>query len=103
VIYDKVIEKLEKEQAKENALFNRAIANDDKGITKGGLASIDRQRKDYLSDEHIREAMLKEGYVKTFTQRTAMKKSIRTNTHKKIGKAKLNIEAVEKGMFGVGH
>jgi hypothetical protein len=35
--------------------------------------------------------------------RTTKKKSIRTNTHKLINKAKANIEAVEKGMFGVGH
>lgn len=56
-----------------------------------------------MSDEHIREAMLKEGYVKTFEQRTRRKQSIRTNTHKLLNKAQANIEAVEKGTFGVGH
>ena len=35
--------------------------------------------------------------------RTTRKKSIRTNTHKLINKAVANIQAVEKGMFGVGH
>ena len=89
------------------ALFGRAIANDNKNSKDGGyrkgLAFLGRKQIDYLSDRHIREAMLKEVYVKTFTQRTAMKKSIRTHTHKLIAKAKANIEAVEKGMFGVGH
>ena len=33
--------------------------------------------------------------------RTARKKSSRTNTHKLINKAVANIQAVEKGMFGV--
>ena len=35
--------------------------------------------------------------------RTTRKKSIRTNTHKLINKAVANIQAVEKGVFGVGH
>ena len=35
--------------------------------------------------------------------RTTRKKSIRTNTHKLINKAKANILAVEKGTLGVGH
>ena len=35
--------------------------------------------------------------------RTARKKSIRTNTHKLINKAVANIEAVQKGTFGLGH
>ena len=47
--------------------------------------------------------MLDEGYVNTFEARTTRKKSIRTNTHKLINKAVANIEAVEKGVFGVGH
>ena len=47
--------------------------------------------------------MLNEGYVKTFEQRTRRKQSIRTNTHKLLNKAQANIEAVEKGTFGVGH
>ena len=65
--------------------------------------TIGRKRIDHMSVEHIREAMLKEGYVKTFEQRTRRKQSIRTNTHKLLNKAQANIEAVEKGTFGVGH
>lgn len=106
-VYDKVIEKLTIKNEKEEALFGRAIANDNKNSKDGGyrkgLAFLGRKQIDYLSDRHTREAMLKEGYVKTFTQRTAMKKSIHTNTHKLINKAVANIQAVEKGMFGVGH
>jgi hypothetical protein len=110
-VYDKVIEKLTVKNDKEEALFNRAIAVD-KGNSKvghgmpkekGGLASLGRHQIDYLSDKHIRQAMLDEGYVKTFEERTKRKKSIRTNTHKLINKAVANIQAVEKGMFGVGH
>ncbi len=78
-------------------------SENDKHGRKGGLATIGRKRIDYMSDEHIREAMLKEGYVKTFEQRTRRKQSIRTNTHKLLNKAQANIEAVEKGTFGVGH
>ena len=40
---------------------------------------------------------------KTDYVRTSRKKSIRTNTHKLINKAKENINEVEKGAFGVGH
>lgn len=40
---------------------------------------------------------------KTDYVRTSRKKSIRTNTHKLINKAVSNIQAVEKGMFGLGH
>ena len=101
-VHDKVVNRLEKKAQKENALFDRATENDKHG-RKGGLATIGRQRIDYMSDEHIREAMLKEGYVKTFEQRTRRKQSIRTNTHKLLNKAQANIEAVEKGTFGVGH
>ena len=110
-VYDKVIEKLTVKNDKEEALFNRAIAVD-KGNSKvghgmpkekGGLASLGRHQIDYLSDKHIRQAMLDEGYVKTFEERTKRKKSIRTNTHKLINKAVANIQAVEKGVFGVGY
>ena len=78
-------------------------SENDKHGRKGGLATIGRKRIDYMSDEHIREAMLNEGYVKTFEQRTRRKQSIRTNTHKLLNKAQANIEAEEKGTFGVGH
>lgn len=101
-VYDTVVKRLEKKAQKENAIFDKAALNDKHG-RKGGLATIDRKRIDYMSDEHIREAMLKEGYVKTFEQRTRRKQSIRTNTHKLLNKARANIEAVEKGKFGVGH
>ena len=40
---------------------------------------------------------------KTDYVRTSRKKSIRTNTHKLINKALANIQAVEKGVFGLGH
>ena len=61
---------------------------------KGKL--IDSDDKDKLLDMEMR--IYKVDYV-----RTSRKKSIRTNTHKLINKAKANIEAVEKGVFGVGH
>jgi hypothetical protein len=101
-VHDTVVKRLEEKAQKENAIFDRAAENDKHG-RKGGLATIGRQRIDYMSDEYIREAMLKEGYVKTFGQRTRRKQSIRTNTHKLLNKAQANIEAVEKGTFGVGH
>ena len=47
--------------------------------------------------------MLKEGYLKTHSERTRKKNSIRTNTYKLLTKARENIEATESGMFGVGH
>ena len=43
-------------------------SDNDKHVRKGGLAAIGRKRIDYMRVEHIREAMLKEGYVKTFEQ-----------------------------------
>ena len=52
--------------------------------------------EDDLMDREMR--IYKVDYV-----RTTRKKSIRTNTHKLINKAKAIIEAVEKGMFGVGY
>ena len=61
---------------------------------KGNL--IDSDDEDKLLDMEMR--IYKVDYV-----RTARKKSIRTNTHKLINKAVANIQAVEKGMFGVGH
>ena len=56
-----------------------------------------------MSEEAVEEAMLKEGYIKTHTERTRRKQSIRTNTYKLLTKARENIEATEGGMFGVGH
>ena len=57
---------------------------------------IDTDDEDDLIDKEMR--IYKVDYV-----RTTRKKSIRTNTHKLINKAKANILAVEKGTFGVGH
>ena len=101
-MYDKVVAVLNKKQAEEDAVFKRALQRDSKGLERG-LATIDRQRIDYLSDERIREAMLKEGYVKTFEERTKRKRYIRTHTHRLIAKAEANIKAVERGTFAVGH
>ena len=56
-----------------------------------------------MNDANIEDARLKEEYLKTYEARAKRKESIRTNTHKFIAKAKANIEAVEKGMFGVEH
>ena len=61
---------------------------------KGNL--IDSDDEDKLIDMEMR--VYKTDYV-----RTSRKKSIRTNTHKLINKAVANIQAVEKGVFGVGH
>ncbi len=50
------------------------------------------------------DLMDKEMYIfKVDYVRALIKKSIQTNTHKLIKKAKANIHAVEKGMFEVGH
>ena len=68
-----------------------------------GLAKICRERLDRMSDEHIEQVILNEGCVKTFEERAHRKQSIRANTHKLLSKAKANIEAVEKGIFGLGH
>ena len=97
-VYDKVVAVLNKKQAEEDAVFKRALQRDSKGLERG-LATIDRQRIDYLSDERIREAMLKEGYVKTFEERTKRKRYIRTHTHRMIAKAVKNIEAVETRLY----
>ena len=57
---------------------------------------IDSDDEDELIDKEMR-------VYKVDCVRTTRKKSIRTNTHKLINKAVANIQAVEKGMFGVGH
>lgn len=101
-VYDTVVKRLENKAQKEDAIFDRAAENDKHG-RKGGLATFGVKCIDFMSDEHIREAMLKEGYVKTFEQRTGRKQSVRTSTHKLLNKAQANSEAVKKGTFGVGH
>lgn len=55
-----------------------------------------------MSDEQIREAMLKESYVKTFEQRTRKKDSTPSNIPKLLHKAQANIEATERGALAVG-
>lgn len=59
--------------------------------------------RDYLSEANIEEAMLKEGYLKTYEERTKRKRYIRTHTHRLLAKAEANIKEVGKGRFGVGH
>ena len=56
-----------------------------------------------MSDEHITEAMLREGCVKTFEQRIGREQGIETNTHKLLNKAQEKIGAVKKGTFVVRH
>jgi len=57
---------------------------------------IDSDDEDDLIDKEMK--VFKRDYV-----RPAKKKSICTNTHKLINKAVANIQAVQKGTFGVGH
>jgi len=68
-------------------------------------AVVSKRRKDkYIDDDNEDELIDKK--MKAFKRdyvRTTRKKSIRTNTHKLINKAVANIQAVEKGTFGVGH
>jgi len=56
-----------------------------------------------LSKKHIREAMIKERYVKTYEERTKKKRYIKAHTHRLIAKAEANIKTVNKGTFAVGH
>ena len=56
-----------------------------------------------MIEANIEEAMLKEGYLKTYEERTKRKRYIRTHTHRLLAKAEANIKAVGKGTFGVGH
>lgn len=39
----------------------------------------------------------------TISSQDRAKLSIRTNTYKLLNKARANIEAVEQGLFGIGH
>ena len=89
----KLIELSEKQHMKYVKLLTQAKAVVSKRL-KGNL--IDSDDEDKLLDMEMR--VYKVDYV-----RTTRKKSIRTNTHKLINKAVANIQAVEKGMFGVGH
>jgi hypothetical protein len=90
---DKLAELSEKNYKEYNRLLSKAQA-----VLRKRLKDkhIDADDEDDLMDREMR--IYKVDYV-----RTTRKKSIRTNTHKLINKAKANIEAVEKGTFGVGH
>jgi hypothetical protein len=90
---EKLVELSEKNYMEYNRLISKAQA-----VLRKRLKDkyIDADDEDDLMDKEMR--IYKVDYV-----RTTRKKSIRTNTHKLINKAKANIEAVEKGVFGVGH
>jgi hypothetical protein len=90
---EKLGELSEKQHMKYVELLTKAKAVVSKRL-KGNL--IDSDDEDKLLDKEMR--VYKVDYV-----RTTRKKSIRTNTHKLINKAVANIQAVEKGTFGVGH
>ena len=90
---DALVELSENNRKEYGRLLAKAQAVVSKRL-KGNL--IDSDDEDKLLDKEMR--VYKVDYV-----RTTRKKSIRTNTHKLINKAKANIQAVEKGMFGVGH
>ena len=71
----------------------------DKGVKLGLLDNRDpAAQTDTAIGQLLEMRVYKVDYV-----RTTRKKSIRTNTHKLINKAVANIQAVEKGTFGVGH
>ena len=77
--------------------YNRLLAKAQAVVSKRVKDKyIDADDEDDLMDREMR--IYKVDYV-----RTARKKSIQTNTHKLIKKAKANIHAVENGAFGVGH
>jgi hypothetical protein len=72
--------------------------------SRGIAKAKGRKPINYLSDEKIQEAMLKEGYIITDEQRTKSKQALRTNTYRLLRKAEANINAiVEEGVFGVKH
>ena len=120
-VYDKIIGGLEKKQEKEDAFWDKVheeqmkkdkpkkrtreeLLHKSEFDSRFGYDGVGHRTKvDYLSDEHIREAMLKEGYRRSHYERTQRKNSIRTNTYKLLKKASENIEAVEQGLFGIGH
>lgn len=89
----KLIELSENNSKEYGRLLAKAQAVVSKRL-KGNL--IDSDDEDKLIDMEMR--IYKVDYV-----RTSRKKSIRTNTHKLINKAIANIQAVEKGVFGIGH
>jgi len=121
-VYEKVVSELKKKNDKEEAFWDKVheeqmkkdkpkkrtreelLNNVGEFDSRFGYDGVgDRTQVDYLSEEHIEEAMLKEGYRKSYYERTRRKQSIRTNTYKLLNKARANIEAVEQGLFGIGH
>lgn len=121
-VYEKVVSELKKKNDKEEAFWDKVheeqmkkdepkkrtreelLNNVGEFDSRFGYDGVgDRAQVDYLSEEHIEEAMLKEGYRKSYYERTRRKQSIRTNTYKLLNKARANIEAVEQGLFGIGH
>lgn len=95
VEFEKLVEMSENNYKQYLKLLSKAQAFVRKRL-KDKYETIDADDLDDLVDKEMR--IYKVDYV-----RTRRKNSIRTNTHKLINKAKANIEAVEKGMFGVGH
>ena len=92
---EKLAELSDKNYMEYSRLLSKAQAVVKKRL-KDNYETIDTDDLDNLVDKEMR--IYKVDYV-----RTTRKKSIRTNTHKLINKAKANIHAVEKGAFGVGH
>ena len=116
-IYDKVMKQLKKKQAKEIEYWN-AINKDEAKFQKErknrtreqvmdnwgehtesrGLAKAKgRKPIDYLSDEKIQEAMLKEGYTISDEERKKAKNYYKMATYRLFDKAKANIKTVEEG------
>ena len=68
---------------------------------KGQALAVDFEKRELKDTQHKSENDKhgRKGGLATIGR----KQSIRTNTHKLLNKAQANIEAVEKGTFGVGH
>ena len=105
--YWKDIEEDEAKFQKERKNRTREQVMDDWGErteSRGIAKAKGRKPIDYLSEEMIEEAMLKEGYTISDEERTKSKQALRTNTYRLLRKAEANINAIEeKGMFGVKH
>ena len=124
-IYDKAVKQLKKKQAKEReywkainkdeAKYQYEIKNRSREQTMNSLGDFTsfsrglakakgREPIDYLSEEKIQDAMLKEGYQLSDEQRSKSKQALRTNTYRLLRKAEANIKAiVENNKFGVKH
>ena len=121
-VYEKVYVQLQKKNERERAFWEKVhkeqldkdkpkkrtreelLSNVGEFDSRFGYDRLGNRTKiNYLSNERIEEAMLKAGYRKSHYERTQRKNSIRTNTYKLLNKARANIEAVERGTFGIGH